>query len=129
MRSGSRDIPATITVHVPLSFATRGGRKAVLTPVANAAKPPSLDNAVLKAFARAHRWRRLIESGEFASITELAEAKGVNQSYACRLFRLTLICPSIVQSALDHRDTKLTLDMLMKPLPVTWAEQRSALAD
>lgn len=128
MRSGSRDIPATITVHVPLSFATRGGRRAVLTRTS--AKHPIEENALLKAFARAYRWRRLIESGEFASITELAQAQGVNQSYACRLLRLTLLSPEIVQGVLDHRAANLTtLDCLMKPLPVIWTDQLSALAD
>ena len=45
----------------------------------------------------------LIEGGEYASITELAKAEKVNQSYACRMLRLTLLAPFIVTNILDGR--------------------------
>ena len=70
----------------------------------------------------------MIESGEYASITELAKAEGVNQSYACRLLRLSLLAPSIVTAILDGRhDSDVMLKQLMKPLPVRWDEQIAAL--
>lgn len=52
----------------------------------------------------------MIESGEYGSITELAHAEKVNQSYACRMLRLTLLAPVIVVDILDGRHTSdLTL--------------------
>jgi hypothetical protein len=119
--------PSTITVHVPLKFSVRGGRKTIIGAVSQTAPPTRFDDSILKAIARAHRWRSLIEDGTYATITELAQDKGVNQSYACRLLRLTLLAPSIVESILDRRGTHLTLDKLMKPLSACWDEQRSAL--
>ena len=87
-----------------------------------------VDNALLKALARAHRWQRLIESGEYASITELSKAEAVNQSYACRVLRLSLLAPSIVTKILDGRhDSDVMLKQLMMPLPVRWDEQIAAL--
>ena len=83
----------TITVHVPMSFTIRGGRKTVISDAVEPPPQPRVDNALLKALARAHRWRRMIENGECASITELAKAQNVNQSYACRLLRLTSFGP------------------------------------
>src|SRR6185503_5137471 len=71
----------TLTVHVPMTFAMRGGRKAVVSDLVQGTPCPRTESALLKALARAHRWRKLIEDGEFASITELARAKGVNESY------------------------------------------------
>jgi hypothetical protein len=66
----------------------------------------------------------MIESGEYASITELAKAEGVNQSYACRMLRLTLLAPAIVMAILDGRqNSDVMLKHLMKPLPVRWDEQ------
>jgi hypothetical protein len=89
---------------------------------------PRIDNALLKALASAHRWRRMIESGEYASITELAKADGVNQSYACRVLRLSLLAPSIVTAILDGRhDSDVMLKQVMKPLPVRWDEQTATL--
>ena len=118
----------TITVHVPMTFTIRGGRKTILSDATPAPPCPRIDNALLKAFARAHRWRRMIEGGEYASITELAKAEGVNESYACRLLRLSLLAPSIVTAILDGRnDSDVMLKQLMRPLPVRWDEQIAVL--
>jgi hypothetical protein len=118
----------TITVHVPMTFTVRGGRKTILSDAAPAPPQPRIDNALLKALARAHRWRRMIESGEYTSISELAKTEGVNQSYACRMLRLSLLAPSIVTAILDGRqDSDVMLKQLMKPLPVRWDEQIATL--
>lgn len=114
----------TITVHVPMTFTIRGGRKTILSDAVPVPSQPRIDNALLKALARAHRWRRIIESGKYTSITELAKAERVNQSYACRIMRLSLLAPSIVTEILDGRhDSDIMLKQLMKPLPIRWDEQ------
>ena len=111
-----------------MTFAIRGGRKTILSDAVLAPQQPRIDNALLKALARAYRWRRMIESGDYASIAELAKAEGVNQSYACRMLRLSLLAPSIVTAILDGRnDSDVMLKQLMKPLPVQWDEQIAAL--
>ncbi len=136
----------TVTVHVPMTFAIRGGRKTIISDEIHEAyeaphashevaraeheplhRPrPQTENALLKALARAHRWRRKIESGEYASISELAKAEKTNQSYACRLLRLTLLAPPIVAVILDERHDLMLKD-LMRPLPIRWLEQMKAL--
>jgi hypothetical protein len=121
--------PSRITVQVPLRFVSRGGRKAVYVPVACATPQRHHDNALLKALARAYRWRKLIEDGEYTSITELADAKGVNQSYACRLLRITLLAPELVTAILDGKQpAALTLKNLMKQFPLEWVWQQDGLA-
>lgn len=120
-RNGSSN---TITVHVPMTFTVRGGRKTIISEFAAAPPQPRTDDALHKALAKAHSWRRKIESGEYASITELAEAEGVNQSYACRVLRLTLLAPAVVTRILNRRqNSDLMLKQLLKPLPVRWDEQ------
>jgi hypothetical protein len=120
--------PSTLTVHVPMTFAMHGGRKTIISDLLRAPSQPRVDNALLKALARAHRWRRLIESGEYASISELAKAEGVNDSYACRILRLTLLAPAIVDDILNERhNSDLMLKRLMKPLPARWDEQSEVL--
>jgi hypothetical protein len=130
MSPAARNIPATITVHVPLQFAMRGGRKTVIGQLVEREPAPRtrFDDAIIKAIARAHRWRSTIEKGEYASITELARDRKVNQSYACRLLRLTLLAPDIIERLLDQRSgSTLTLQDLMKPLSPDWSEQRVVL--
>jgi hypothetical protein len=120
-------IPQTITVRVPMKFSMRGGRKTVISDF-TLGTPPRADNALLKALVRAHHWRRQIESGEFASITELAHTERVNESYACRLLRLTLLAPSIMTDIVNGRqNANLTLKDLTRPLSTRWDEQLTTL--
>ncbi len=55
-----------LTVHIPLTVRRRGGRKVVIapdgteSPVIAAAR---IDSTLVKALARAFRWRRMLESG------------------------------------------------------------------
>jgi hypothetical protein len=122
-----QDTAATVTIHVPIKFTLRGGRKAVMTDIVAPAPQPRTDNALLKALARAYRWRQRIERGDYASVTELAKAERVNESYACRLLRLTLLSPAIVNDILNGRQkTDLTLKDLTKPFPIEWKEQLKA---
>jgi hypothetical protein len=121
----------TVTVHVAMKFSARGGRKTIISEIGPAALPaPRTEDALLKALAKAFRWRSQIESGAYASITELARAQGVNDSYACRLLRLTLLSPEIVLAILrKHCDTEVTLKQLGRPFPVEWTRQSSAISD
>ena len=67
----------TITVHIPMVFKKRGGRKLVVTPDGAAWAPrPRVDNAMVKALARALRSRMMRDSGAHATLQDLARAKG-----------------------------------------------------
>ena len=127
MKPSAQAYPTTVTVHVPLRFTVRGGRKTIIGEIPHTSPRTRFDDSITKALARAHRWRSLIEDGRYMSITELANDKRVNQSYACRLIRLTQLAPDIVEAILNQQGVHLTLDKLMKPLPCSWAEQRSYL--
>jgi hypothetical protein len=61
-------------------------------------------------------------------VTELAEAEKINQSYLCRVLRLTLLAPEIVEAILDGRQPPgMQLEPLLRPIPVDWNMQRSQL--
>ena len=62
-----------------------------------------MDNTLVKALARAFRWKRMLESGEFATIAELVEREGIAPSYMTRVLRLTLLAPDIVEAILDGK--------------------------
>ena len=118
--------PTTITVRVPITFTVRGGRKLIIGDAPRFTSAPHTDNALIKALARAHAWQMAVESGEYASISELAQAQGLNQSYASRIFRLTLLAPDIVEAVLDGRQhPAISMERLRKPFSIVWAEQRS----
>ena len=78
----------TITVHIPMTFRKRGGRKLVVTPDgAEWAPRPRVDNAMVKALARAFRWRKMLDQGVHATLEDLARAKNVNGTYVSRVLR------------------------------------------
>ena len=121
------DAAQTLTVVIPLRVKPRGGRKAVVTPGVLALERRQ-DITLIKAVARAFRWRRMLESGRFATINELAAAEKINASYVSRLLRLTLLAPDIVEAILDGRQPEgMTLPRLMKPFPAEWDQQRWAI--
>jgi hypothetical protein len=119
---------STITVFVPMAWRRRGGRKVIVAPAGcdDWAPPPKIDNALVKALARAHRWRRLLEEGRFGTLAELAHAERISRSYVCRVLRLTLLAPDIVERILDGRQAP-QLAHLMQPFPVEWERQRERL--
>jgi hypothetical protein len=89
-----------------------------------AAQPRRTDSTLVKALARAFRWKRMLESGEFATIAELAEREGIAPSYMTRVLRLTLLAPDIVEAILDGKQgPEVTLARLLEPFPVEWQRQ------
>ena len=121
-----RAIPDTITVHVPFRIVKRGGRKEMVLP-AGATSLTKIDGTLIKALARAFRWKRMLESEEFATIGELAAQERIAPSYMTRVMRLTLLAPEIVEAILDGRGDVPGLAAVLEPLPVEWSGQRTHL--
>lgn len=117
----------TLTVVIPLSMKPRSGRKAIVTPGVLALEHRQ-DITLIKAVARAFRWRRMLESGRFGTLAELATAEKIYASYVSRVLRLTLLAPKIVEAILDGRHAEhVTLPRLTQPFPPEWPEQCARL--
>ena len=115
-----------LTVRVPLAFRKqRGGRKLVLTPGSTMVRGTSgASSTLVKALARAFRWRKLLETDRYATIGEIAAAEKINDSFVSRMLRLTLLAPEIVEAILDGRQPDgVTLPGLLEPFPVEWEKQ------
>lgn len=119
----------TITVNIPITFRKRGGRKRVVTPDgAEWAPRPRVDNAMVKALARAFRWRKLLDAGAHGTLVDLAKAKKLAPSYVSGTLRLTLLAPEIVEAILDGRQpAELQLDDLLEGFPLEWDAQRQSV--
>ncbi|WP_028029946.1 hypothetical protein [Gemmobacter nectariphilus] len=119
-------IPETVTLHVPFRIVKRGGKKEMQMPE-GATQPRRTDNALVKALARAFRWKRMLESGEFTTIAELAEHEGIAPSYMTRVLRLTLLAPDIVDTILEGRQgPDVILARLMYGFPEEWERQKKS---
>jgi hypothetical protein len=121
-----RQEPALVTIKVPFAVHKRGGRKLVLAPDGAPVPPaaPYIDSTLVKAIARAFRWQKLLETGRYTTIREIANAERINPSYVSRVLRLTLLAPATVEAILEGRaDHAPTLAEAMEVFPVEWQEQ------
>lgn len=123
----------TLTVQVPLVIQRRAGRKTIITPQGTSSSPASAiprraDPAMVKALARAFRWKRMLDTGHYASISEIAAGEKIDRGYVGSILRLTLLAPDIVEAILDGRQPEdLGLPRLLKPFSLEWSEQRRVL--
>jgi hypothetical protein len=119
----------TIIVKIPMKFRRHGGRKLIVAPDGSDAwmpQKPRRDDTLIKAIARAHRWKRMLEDGDISSARQLAEKEDINTSYLARILRLTLLAPDIIETILNGRQPKaLLLADLMKTFSVEWDKQRT----
>jgi len=123
-----------VVVHIPMRLRRRNGRCMVLTegeavPVSAAQHLEDTNGAnrtLIEAIAKGHRWQAQLESGEYASLEDLAKDVGCDRTYVGRMLRLTSLAPDIIEAILrgDEPDG-LSLEKLRKNLPVRWDEQRS----
>ena len=116
-------------IHIPMQLRRRGGKKVIITSDGQSYTPgtePAMpDDPLVKALARARRWQTMLESGETATIKDLAEKEGVERSYMARTLKLNVLAPFIVDAILggNYPDT-INLNSLRAGIPLDWEEQR-----
>jgi hypothetical protein len=118
-----------MVIRVPMKFKRDRGRKQVIAPTGLEGPVEfsrgQAQQALVLALARAHRWSRMLERGEVASINELAEHQGVDPSLIGRTLRLATLAPDITQAILVGQEPcGLSIRQLIKELPTLWGEQR-----
>ena len=122
------DAAQSLTAVIPLLVKPRGGRKAMVTPGVLALERLQ-DITLIKAVARAFRWRWMMDTGRFATINELAAAEKINSSYVARVLRLTPLATDIVEAILDGtQGPEVTLARVLKPFPIAWERQKPTMS-
>ena len=123
----SRDRDAVV-VRIPVRFYRRNGRQMVLTPGGQHCETKSereTNGSLVSALAKAYRWQEQLESGEYASLDDLAATTGVDRTYVGRFLRLTSLAPEIVERILKGDEPEgISLAKLRKHMPLVWADQK-----
>ena len=122
---------ASITVRVPITIRKRGGRRLVVASDGAPWSPPRarIDHTLIKALARAHRWKKMLDEGRYATVTELASGEKLDRGYLGKILMLTLLAPDIVEAIMDGRQpVNLGVHVLREGIPAEWGEQRAMLA-
>jgi hypothetical protein len=121
----------SLTIRVPMKFRKIGGCRRIITPDGAPVFAPvraAPDSTISKALGRAYRWKKMLETGKHGSIADLAKAEKINESYLCRVLRLTLLAPDIVEQILDGQQSLLLqINDLLGPWPMEWREQRERM--
>ena len=85
----------------------------------------TVNRTLVSAVAKAYHWQEQLESGQYASLEELAAANGVDRSYVGRILRLTSLSPEIVEAIVDGKEPNgLSLRKLLKGFSLNWQQQR-----
>lgn len=131
-----------LSVHIPMQFRRRGGKKMLIAPVGTPQLPQSkleerrtakhsgIDAKLVKAVVQAYRWQRNLEEGRYATVGDLAKAEKLDKSLVARTLRLTLLAPDIIEAILDGRQSDaVQCQRLLHGFPLSWEEQRIFAAD
>jgi hypothetical protein len=123
--------PSTIRVVIPLKVKHRNGRPRIVPPAdLDAAEEPMPDPRTLRAIARAWDWRRRLERGEAATLSDIAQAEQVTLPFVSRFIRLAYLSPIVLERLLIHRcPSALPLDKLAAAALAPWTEQPAMIFD
>jgi site-specific DNA recombinase len=85
-----------LILHVRAKF--RGGQASVIDLQGKTRPAPHVDLALIKALARAYRFRQLLEDGAVTSIEELARRFGLDRGHAGLTLNLAFLSPAITRA-------------------------------
>ena len=121
----------TIRVFVPLKLQRRNGRPKIVAPRIEAFSPTGIqDPHILKALGRAWSWRRKLESGEFATIQDIARAEKVTDRFISRIMQLAYLSPDVIDELVVSRTKpSVTLNDLIYFSSMPWRFQKQSVFD
>ncbi len=117
-----------INLFVPLEIKKRGGSAIIILPknLKKEEMTKCFDEKMIKAFAKAYKWKNTLEENEIGSLAQIAVKENITGAYVSKVFNLNFIAPEIVEKILNGeqpRDLKLQ-DMLVGKFPLLWQEQK-----
>jgi hypothetical protein len=103
----------TISIFIPVEVKKRSGSSQLIMPkhIAPEHANKHYDDTLIKAFAKAYKWKLMIDKGEVSDLMEIAKQEKVDRSYVGKLFRLNFVSPKIVEDIINGdqpRDLQLS---------------------
>ena len=83
-----------------------------------------IDSTLIKALARAHWWKKMLDDGRYGTVTELAAGEKLDREYLGKILMLTLLAPDVVEAIMDGRQpAELGVHVLREGFSVDWRAQ------
>ena len=120
--------PATLTVFIPLTVRKRNGRPKIMPPadLAPDYDDKGVDPHVLRSIAKAWSWRRKLESGQVATIQDIATAEDVTPVYVGRVLKLAYLAPAVLERLLiERRPPAVSVKDLTALAELPWLDQNA----
>lgn len=122
--------PATLTVFIPLTIRKRNGRPKIMPPadLVPECDEKGVDPHILRAIAKAWSWRRKLDSGQVATIQDIATAEDVTPVYVGRVLKLAYLAPAVLERLLfERRAPAVSVKDLGLAVDLPWLEQENAV--
>ena len=115
----------TIRVVIPLTIRRRNGRPKILPPEdAGLRDVRAQSPQVLRAVARAWKWRRQLETGVASTIQDIAAAEKVSDRFVGRMIRLAYLSPTVLETlVITRKPPAISINELMTVAELPWSEQ------
>ncbi|HEY8697060.1 MAG TPA: hypothetical protein VIM02_05545, partial [Rhizomicrobium sp.] len=120
-----------LTLSLPVRARFRGGRTDILHPAGSARHTPRPDMPLVKAIARAHRWRQMLLDGEVSSIEALARHVKLDRGHVGRTLNLAFLSPALMRAIVRGEQPpglRLT-HLLAADIPLSWERQSAMFRD
>ena len=113
--------PTDQTTFVPLNLKRRAGRLITDTGA------PAHDVNILNVVGRGFFWQDLLDTGVYASGSDIAKVEGVTPSTVNRLVRMGLLAPDLIEELMAGKQPRqLTAHWLIRNrITCSWSEQRA----
>lgn len=117
------DDTGAVFMNIPCQLRKSGKR--VMLIGAEASFEEFKNESLVRSIMKAYQWTRLLESGKFNTVLELANAVKIDRSAVARTLSLVNLAPDIVTAIFNGTapDT-LTFAKLVTGIPDDWQEQR-----
>jgi DNA invertase Pin-like site-specific DNA recombinase len=118
-----------LILSLPVRARFRGGRAEIFHPAGATQPTARSDMALVKALARAHRWRQMLLDGEVASVEALARRVKLDRGHVGLTLNLAFLSPAITRAIIRGEQPpglRLT-HLLSADIPLCWREQEAAI--
>ncbi|MEI2432786.1 LacI family transcriptional regulator [Lysobacter yananisis] len=110
-------------IRVPVKLRRRSGKRRLRQTKVQFAELSAELTALQSALVRGYRWRAMLDTGEVASMKDIADSENVDRSYVARMINMTLLAPELIEAILDDTVPDWTLDDVAIAPPDRWDEQ------
>ncbi len=79
---------------------------------------------MLRAIARAWKWRRQLEEGEMVGIQDIAASEKISDQYVGRMIRLAFLAPEVLEAlVVKRRQPAISINEMVEVARLPWGEQ------